>query len=212
MKIKFVQQSIVQTKDCTKLLTDTQVEIIVQRVKLNCQNYTKKFSVEDVQNMVEENIMSQGAFDVARKYITYRFKRQLARDEYQNLINAVKTKMTASNIQKQNANVDEESFGGREGEAKDVLMKHYALDYIVSPLSRQNHLNNEIYIHDLNSYANGMHNCLSCPIDDLLKNGFDTKQTDVRPAQSVNTAFQLLAVIFPITIIATVWRCKCYTS
>ena len=41
-----------------------------------------------------------------------------------------------------------------------------------------------------------MHNCLSIPFDKLLKNGFNTRQTDVRPAQSINTAFQLLAVIF----------------
>ena len=49
---------------------------------------------------------------------------------------------------------------------------------------------------DLDSYAVGMHNCLSIPFDDLLKNGFNTRQTDVRPAQSINTAMQLVAVIF----------------
>ena len=54
----------------------------------------------------------------------------------------------------------------------------------------------EIYIHDLNSYAVGMHNCLSIPFDKLLSEGFNTRQTDVRPAQSVSTAFQLVAVIF----------------
>ena len=63
-------------------------------------------------------------------------------------------------------------------------------------MSRDNHLNNMIYIHDLDSYVVGMHNCLSVPFDKLLKYGFNTRQTDVRPAQSVNTAFQLLAVIF----------------
>ena len=49
---------------------------------------------------------------------------------------------------------------------------------------------------DLDSYEIGMHNCLSIPFDKLLKNGFSTRQTDVRPANSVNTAFQLVAVIF----------------
>ena len=75
-------------------------------------------------------------------------------------------------------------------------MKKYALDYLVSNKSRANHENNEIYIHDLNAYAVGMHNCLSIPFDDLLAKGFNTRQTDVRPAGSVNTAFQLVAVIF----------------
>jgi ribonucleoside-triphosphate reductase len=63
-------------------------------------------------------------------------------------------------------------------------------------MSRENHLNNEIYIHDLDSYAVGMHNCLTIPFDKLLKEGFNTRQTDVRPARSINTAFQLVAVLF----------------
>lgn len=66
----------------------------------------------------------------------------------------------------------------------------------MSEMSRTNHLSNRIYIHDLDSYAAGMHNCLSIPFDKLLANGFNTRQTDVRPAQSVNTAGQLIAVIF----------------
>ena len=108
----------------------------------------------------------------------------------------VSEKLAASNVQNQNANVDEHSFGGRMGEARNSLMKKIALDYIVSDMSRENHLNNEIYIHDLDSYAVGMHNCLTIPFDKLLKEGFNTRQTDVRPARSINTAFQLVAVLF----------------
>ena len=90
----------------------------------------------------------------------------------------------------------EERFGGRMGEARSELMKDYALNYIVSPMARENHLNNEIYIHDLDAYAVGMHNCLTVPFDMLLAKGFNTRQTDVRPARSINTAFQLVAVLF----------------
>ena len=108
----------------------------------------------------------------------------------------VAVKLAASAVENQNANVDEQSFGGRIGEASGVITKQYALDYIVSKMARENHINNKIYIHDLDSYAVGMHNCLSIPFDDLLAKGFNTRQTDVRPANSVNTAFQLVAVIF----------------
>ena len=76
------------------------------------------------------------------------------------------------------------------------LMKWFALNNCMSKKSRENHLNNEIYIHDLDSYALGCHNCLSIPFDQLLANGFNTRQTDIRPASSINTAFQLVAVIF----------------
>lgn len=82
------------------------------------------------------------------------------------------------------------------GAVNDAVMKQYALDYCMSEMSRENHLNNEIYIHDLNQYAVGTHNCLSIPFDKLLAEGFTTRQTDIRPANSVNTAFQLVAVIF----------------
>jgi ribonucleoside-triphosphate reductase len=66
----------------------------------------------------------------------------------------------------------------------------------MSEMAKNNHLNNEIYIHDLDHYAIGDHNCLSIPFDKLLANGFKTRQTDVRPAGSINTAMQLVAVIF----------------
>lgn len=108
----------------------------------------------------------------------------------------VQEKLSGENVQNQNANLDEHSFGGRMGETTDLVMKRYSLDYCMSEISKNNHLNNKIYIHDLSHYAVGDHNCLSIPFDDLLVNGFNTRQTDVRPAQSVSTAFQLIAVIF----------------
>ena len=133
---------------------------------------------------------------VAKAYIRYRYKKEVAREQKDTFFNAISEKLEARNVQNQNANVDEHSFGGRMGEATDVMTKQYALEYCVSEISKNNHLNNEIYIHDLSHYAVGCHNCLSIPFDDLLAKGFNTRQTDVRPANSVNTAFQLVAVIF----------------
>lgn len=160
------------------------------------QSLDSKLSVEEIQDIVENKLMASSRKDVARAYIKYRYKRNIEREKKTQFIKDVSEKILASNLQNQNANVDEASFGGRAGEARDELMKKYALDYIVSEKSKNNHNNNEIYIHDLSSYAIGEHNCLSIPFDDLLKNGFNTRQTDVRPAQSINTAFQLLAVVF----------------
>lgn len=155
-----------------------------------------EISVEEIQDIIEQKLMELNKFELAKKYILYREERTKIRNRNSQLMKDVAKKINASDVQNQNANVDENSFGGRAGEARDELLKDYALNYIVSDMSRANHINNEIYIHDLSSYAIGMHNCLSIPFDDLLKNGFNTRQTDVRPAQSINTAFQLLAVIF----------------
>ena len=153
-------------------------------------------SVEEIQDIIENKLMEFGKFELAKKYIVYREERTKIRNKNSQLMKDIAKKITASDVQNQNANVDENSFGGRAGEARDELLKDYALNYIISDMAKNNHLNNKIYIHDLSSYALGDHNCLSIPFDDLLANGFNTRQTDVRPANSINTAFQLLAVIF----------------
>lgn len=153
-------------------------------------------TVEEVQDLVEDFLMASQRKDVAKAYIRYRYKREVVRNNMDDFIKGFSEKINGTAIENQNANVDEMSFGGRIGAGTDYQMKQYALNYCVSDLSRRNHINNEIYIHDLSHYAVGDHNCLSVPFDDLLAKGFNTRQTDVRPAGSVNTAFQLVAVIF----------------
>ena len=155
-----------------------------------------ELSVEHIQDLVEDYLMRSERRDVARAYIRYRYKKEVARQHKTDFIDAIGEKLEARNVQNQNANVDEHSFGGRIGEASGVMTKDYALNYIISKKARENHLGNMVYIHDLDHYAVGDHNCLSIPFDDLLKNGFETRQTDVRPASSVNTAFQPAALIF----------------
>ena len=182
--------------DGTLYETDTANDIADEIYNIARSLTNKTLSVEDVQDLIEDYLMRSERKDVAKSYIRYRYKKEVARHYSNDFIDAIKEKLNASNVQQQNANVDENSFGGRTGEAGEVMTKQLALDYIVSPKARENHLNNEIYIHDLGAYYVGSHNCLSIPFDDLLANGFNTRQTDVRPAGSVNTAFQLVAVIF----------------
>lgn len=166
---------------------------IANEIEASCKEGS---SVEDIQDTVEKKLMASSHKDVAKAYINYRQLHKMARNQYKELMDAVGEKLSGSNIENQNANVDEHSFGGRMGEATRIVTKKFALENLVSPMAKANHENNEIYIHDLDSYAVGNHNCLSIPFDDLLAKGFNTRQTDVRPAQSINTAFQLVAVIF----------------
>ena len=156
----------------------------------------EEINVEEIQDLVENKLMASNRKDVARAYIIYRNDRNRAREKNSKIMKEISEKLTASNVQNQNANVDEKSFGGRMGAVNSEVLKKYALDYCMSEMAKNNHLNNLIYIHDLDHYAVGDHNCLSIPFDKLLANGFNTRQTDVRPAQSVSTAFQLVAVIF----------------
>lgn len=153
-------------------------------------------SIEEIQDLVERGLMSTKRKDVAKAYITYRQERTKAREANGTYVKNIENKLNVENNTMQNANVDEESFGGRMGEAGSANLKEYALNYCMPKWMADLHRNNEIYIHDLDHYALGDHNCLSVPFDKLLANGFNTRQTDVRPANSVNTAFQLVAVIF----------------
>ena len=166
---------------------------IASYIENYCLQNNTSLTVEEIQDLVEHGLMSTKRKDVAKAYITYRNERDKERTKNSELRKRIREKLNASNTQQQNANVDEHSFGGRIGEASSEQMRDIALNELLSPMARKNYLENMIYIHDLDHYAVGDHNCLSVPFDHLLAN---TRQTDVRGANSVNTAFQLVAVIF----------------
>ena len=163
------------------------------------QELNNAIEVEKIQDIVERSLMEMGYYNVAKAYIRYRYEHELEerqKKKQEDFDSLITSKLMASDVQNQNANVDEHSFGGRMGEVNSEVLRQYALNHCMSQMAKDNHLNNEIYIHDLDHYAVGDHNCLSIPFDKLLANGFNTRQTDVRPANSINTAFQLVAVIF----------------
>ena len=152
------------------------------------------FDIENIQDTVVQVLASEGEVRAVIAYCEYRYQHKLEREH--RIKKTYEDKLMAKNVVNQNANIDEYSGGGRSGEAANVYEKQYALEHCMSKLARTNHENNEVYIHDLNKYAIGFHNCLSIPFDDLLSRGFHTRQGDVRPAGSLNTAMQLVAVIF----------------
>lgn len=153
-------------------------------------------NIEEIQDEIEKFLVMKNKTNVVKHFMRYREDRNRHREMKSKLMKGIASKLQAKNISNQNANVDESSFGGRMGEATRVVTKEYALYKCMSKMARENHLNNEIYIHDLDSYAVGMHNCLTVPFDDVLSKGFKTRNTDVRPANSINTAMQLVAVVF----------------
>lgn len=175
-------------------------DIVKRIVKDITQHFEKEekeyIPIEDIQDIVENKLMNSSLKDVARQYIKYRYDREKIRTSKSSLMKNIREKLFATNVENQNANLDERSFSGRMNEANRVVMKDIALNECMSEMAKNNHLNNEIYIHDLDSYAAGLHNCLTIPFDDLLARGFKTKQCDVRPPQSVSSALQLVAVIF----------------
>ena len=191
---KKIFDSICRANDSVKVedsLTQKQIKRISDSIASYCENLEEPIEIDVLEDVIEKKIMEASGYEVAKAYITYRYEKERVRFN-----KSITEKLTASNVQNQNANVDEFSFSGRMGETASFVTKQYALEYLMSKKAKHNHNNNEIYIHDLDSFGVGSHNCLTIPFDDLLEKGFKSRQCDVRPAGSLSTAFQLVAVIF----------------
>ena len=146
-------------------------------------------SVFEITDIIENIIFERGDKELYDAF--HWIKKKHLEDEYER-------KLMCKNIENQNANVDEYSFGGREAESANVYRKDYALNHCMSKRMKRMHENNEIYVHDLDAYASGKHNCLTEPLSKTLGEGCVVGQTQIRPAGSINTAMQLTAVYFQI--------------
>lgn len=181
--------------DKTLRLDEEQINKVV-KTTLSFIGKVQNVDVDEIHKCVENALMKNNCFAVAKQYILFKQERDKERFKKFSIVKEMKEKLDASNVQNQNANLDEHSFGGRKGEMDSAVLKQMALDYYISPKFAKNHINNRVYIHDLDSYVVGMSNCLSIPLDELLASGAKTRQALIRPAGSVNTAFQLTAVFF----------------
>lgn len=177
-------------------------DMMDKEFELKVTEYFTKFG-----NKSDKTVQVDLIHDEVEKYL---FKKNLAvgkayhdkrkeRDDERQMSSAftqeVMKKYNGSAIENQNANIDEMSFGGRKGEAESTTAKAFALRKMPKKF-RKNHEGNMVYQHDLDSWLVSMHNCLTEPFDKMLANGVHTRQVDIRPANSVNTACQLVAVYF----------------
>ena len=103
---------------------------------------TEVIDIDWLEDTIEKKLMDSGYHTVAKQYITYRFQKEKKRERKN-----ITEKLMAENVVNQNANVDENSFGGRIGETASYIMRDYALNNLVSKMAKENHQNNEIYIH-----------------------------------------------------------------
>lgn len=152
--------------------------------------------VEEIQSLCEKGLMSTRRKDVAKAYILYRDKRNVEREKTSKIVQAVNRRNSADAIENSNANVDERSFSGREKEASSDIQKIIALDYTLSEEVSKAHRDMLLYQHDLEKANIGQHNCLNLDFEKLLREGFSTRNGDIRPPASFATACQLIAVIF----------------
>ena len=169
---------------------------IAEEVSTEYYAASENWDIEHIQDLVEKKLMQSERPDVAKSYILYREKRNRIRERKGHIIKSVLKRNSAEAVQNANANVDENSFSGREKEAASDIQKIIALDYTLSEEVSKAHKEMLLYQHDLEKTPLGVHNCLNLDFEELFSQEFVCRNGGVRPPCSVSTAFQLVAVAF----------------
>ena len=170
-------------------LTSEQINEIAKKVTLTCSSINRAFSVEEVQDMVENEIMETQAFEVARKYITYRYKRALVRkanstdEQILSLIECDNEEVKQENSNK-NPVVNSVQRDYMAGEvSKDITKRFLLPEKIVKA-----HEEGIIHFHDADYFAQHMHNCCLVNLEDMLQNGTVISETMIDRPKSFSTA------------------------
>ncbi len=170
-------------------LTDEQIEEIAANVETACENMKRSPSVEEIQDMVENQLMNQRAFTVARNYITYRYKRALVRksnstdEQILSLLECNNEEVKQENSNK-NPTVNSVQRDYMAGEvSKDITKRFLLPEDIVEA-----HEKGLIHFHDADYFAQHMHNCCLVNLEDMLQNGTVISETMIDPPKSFSTA------------------------
>lgn len=188
------------TVDENEQLTEKQITKIVDDITKLCKKTRRATSVEEIQDMVERAIMQEGAFSVAKNYITYRYERQLIRQAN------TTDKQILSLIECENEEVKQENSN------KNPVVNSVQRDYMAGEVSKditkrfllpkdivKAHESGEIHFHDADYFAQHMHNCDLVNLEDMLQNGTVISGTMIeRPhtfATACNIATQIIAQV-----------------
>lgn len=163
-----IQKVIIKaSKTAKEEIDEANLTKLVKYVVSQVAKLEEPIEVKNIRKAVENALMKYNYFDTTRIYIEECNKREATYLKGLSIWEEMDIKLTGKRNDRQNANLDEEGFSGRMGEAMDVALKEKALNYMVSPKFAKLHREFKNYIHDCNRYAIGMSNCLSFPIDNI---------------------------------------------
>ncbi len=185
-------------------MTEVQIKRIAEDVESAAANINRSLSVEEIQDMVEDQIMNQRAFDVARRYITYRYNRALVRksnttdEQILSLIECNNEEVKQENSNK-NPTVNSVQRDYMAGEvSKDITRR-----ILLQPDIVDAHDRGLIHFHDADYFAQHMHNCDLVNLEDMLQNGTVISGTSIERPHSFSTACNIAT-----QIIAQVASCQ----
>ena len=177
-------------------MSEIQIRRIAEDVEMAAQNMNRSLSVEEIQDMVEDQIMNQRAFSVARRYITYRYTRELVRksnttdDQILSLIECNNEEVKQENSNK-NPTVNSVQRDYMAGEvSKDITRRILLPQDIVAA-----HDEGIIHFHDADYFAQHMHNCDLVNLEDMLQNGTVISGTMIEKPHSFSTACNIATQI-----------------
>ncbi len=177
-------------------MSDLQIRLIAENVEKRCATVTRSLSVEEIQDIVEDQIMGQRAFAVARKYITYRYSRSLLRksnttdEQILSLIECNNEEVKQENSNK-NPTVNSVQRDYMAGEvSKDLTRRILLPNDIVTA-----HEEGLIHFHDADYFAQHMHNCDLVNLEDMLQNGTVISGTLIEKPHSFSTACNIATQI-----------------
>ena len=170
-------------------LTKEEIEDITKSVEEECSSMSRTLNVEEIQNLVEDEIMKREHFSVARKYITYRYKRALVRkanttdDQILSLIECANEEVKQENSNK-NPTINSVQRDYMAGEVSKDITKRFLLPEDVVKA----HEDGIIHFHDSDYFAQHMHNCCLVNLEDMLQNGTVISETMIEKPKSFSTA------------------------
>ena len=170
-------------------LSDEQIQTISDNVESICEEMNRSLNVEEIQDLVENQIMNFRAFAVARKYITYRYKRALVRksnstdQQILSLLECNNEEVKQENSNK-NPTVNSVQRDYMAGEVSKDITKRFLLPADIVDAHEQG----LIHFHDADYFAQHMHNCCLVNLEDMLQNGTVISETMIEKPHSFSTA------------------------
>ena len=183
-------------EDMDEKLSEGKINKIVENVMAKCNYLGRAVSVEEIQDYVEEEIMREGAYKVAKSYITYRYKHELIRksnttdDHILTLIEGENEEVKQENSNK-NPTVNSVQRDYMAGEVSKDITKRFLLPEDVIKA----HEEGIIHFHDSDYYAQHMHNCDLVNLEDMLQNGTVISGTMIEKPHSFSTACNIATQI-----------------
>ena len=185
-----------QTVEFKNALTAQQIEAIGEYVSGICKALDRALSVEEIQDIVETRIMQAGAFEVAKKYITYRYMRNLVR-QANTTDNQIMSLLECNNeeVKQENSNKNPTINSVQRDYMAGEVSKDITRRLLLPPEIVEAHEQGLIHFHDMDYFAQHMHNCDLVNLEDMLQNGTVISGTLIEKPHSFSTACNIATQI-----------------